>query len=225
VSADVASYVYMKILESRPERYDRGIALLSLGAADRCKRRLVEDNVAPESRVLEIGTGTGTMAVLAAERGAHVLAFDISAAMLDVAQKKVDAAEVADRVELREMGVSGMDELLDASFDLVMSTLVFSELSPDEQRYALHHAHRVLDAGGRLAIADEARPRSLGRRVLHGAVRVPLAVVTFVLTQTSTSAVQGLSARVSEAGFAVEREDRSALDSFVYLIATKGPAR
>lgn len=32
----MSSYVYMKILELQPERYDRGTALLSLGAADRC---------------------------------------------------------------------------------------------------------------------------------------------------------------------------------------------
>ena len=41
------------------------------------------------------------------------------------------------------------------SFDLVMSTLVFSELSRDERLYALRHAHRVLRPGGCLAIADE----------------------------------------------------------------------
>jgi demethylmenaquinone methyltransferase/2-methoxy-6-polyprenyl-1,4-benzoquinol methylase len=217
----VSSYVYMKILESQPERYDRGIALLSLGAADRCKKKLVAENVRPGSRVLEIGCGTGTMAILAGRAGAEVLAFDVSGAMLEVARRKIDASGLADRIRLEERGVSGMDKLAEERFDLVMSTLVFSELSRDERNYALRHAYRVLKTGGRLAIADEARPRSLARRLAHGAVRIPLLIATFALTQTTTSAVDGLSDLVAEAGFRIESEERRSLDSFLYLVARK----
>jgi demethylmenaquinone methyltransferase/2-methoxy-6-polyprenyl-1,4-benzoquinol methylase len=217
----VSSYVYMKILESQPERYDRGIALLSLGAADRCKKKLVAENVRPGSRVLEIGCGTGTMAILAGRAGAEVLAFDVSGAMLEVARRKIDASGLADRIRLEERGVSGMDKLAEERFDLVMSTLVFSELSRDERSYALRHAYRVLKTGGRLAIADEARPRSLARRLAHGAVRIPLLIATFALTQTTTSAVDGLSDLVAEAGFRIESEERRSLDSFLYLVARK----
>jgi len=217
----VSSYVYMKILESQPERYDRGIALLSLGVADRCKKRLVEENVRPGCRVLEIGCGTGTMALLAAQAGAEVLAFDVSRGMLAVARRKTDAAGCSGRIRFEEMGVSGMDKLADESFDLVMSTLVFSELSHDERTYALRHAHRVLRTGGRLALADEARPGTLARRLAHGAVRIPLLIATFALTQTTTRPVRGLSDRVLEAGFRIETEERSSLGSFLYLVASK----
>jgi ubiquinone/menaquinone biosynthesis C-methylase UbiE len=217
----VSSYIYMKILESQPERYDRGIALMSLGGADRCKKKLVDQNVRPGLEVLEIGCGTGTMAILAARGGAEVLGFDVSGAMLEVARRKIDTSGMSDRIRIEEMGVSGMDKLADDRFDLVVSTLVFSELSRDERLYALRHAHRVLRPGGRLAIADEVKPRTLARRLAHGAVRIPLLVATFALTQTTTSAVDGLAALVSEAGFRVESEERSSLDSFAYLVAIK----
>ena len=217
----MSSYVYMKILESQPERYDRGIALMSLGGADRCKKKLVDQNVRPGLEVLEIGCGTGTMAILAARGGAEVLGFDVSGAMLEVARRKIDTSGMSDRIRIEEMGVSGMDKLANDSFDLVMSTLVFSELSRDERLYALRHAHRVLRPGGRLAIADEVKPRTLARRLAHGAVRIPLLVATFALTQTTTSAVDGLAALVSETGFRVESEERSSLDSFAYLVAIK----
>jgi demethylmenaquinone methyltransferase/2-methoxy-6-polyprenyl-1,4-benzoquinol methylase len=114
-----------------------------------------------------------------------------------------------------------MDKLPDASFDLLTATLVFSELSEDERAYTLRHAHRVLKPGARLAIADEVRPRSLGKRVLHLAIRVPLALVTFVLTQTTTRAVEGLEDLVCRAGFRIELSERSWLGSFVYLVAVK----
>lgn len=218
----MSSYIYMKILESQPDRYDRGIAWLSFGQADKAKKKIVDENVKEGMKILEIGSGTGTLAVLAAKKGARVTGFDVSPGMLEVARNKVEAEGLADKVELHEMGVAGMDKLEDESFDLVVSTLVFSELSNDEQAYALKNAYRILKPEGRLAIADEAKPERLLNKILHQAVRVPLLIVTFVLTQTSTSAVSGLEDLVARAGFKIEKVERSALESFLYLIAIKG---
>ncbi len=217
----MSSYVYMKILESQPRRYDRGIEILSAGAANRTRRTLVEENVCSGAHVLEIGCGTVSMAILAARAGARVQAFDISPGMLEVAREKVAAEELEESIELSEMGISGMDRLPENSFDLVMSTLVFSELSADEQVYALAHAHRVLRPGGRLALADEARPTHPLKRLLHGCIRLVLLIITFALTQTTTHAVRDLEDTVAGAGFRVEKRERSALGSFIYLVATK----
>jgi len=220
----MSSYVYMKILESQPWRYDRGISWLSLGQSEKVKRRLVEDNVREGCRALEIGIGTGSMALLAAKRGARVVGFDVSDPMLKVARKKIHDAGLGGSIELLEMGVSGMDRFSDESFDLVMSTLVFSELSHDEQAYALSHTYRILEPGGRLAVADETRPRTTAKRFLHGALRIPLLAVTFALTQTVTRAVEGLEEKISAAGFDIKKAERSGLDSFLYVVAEKEAA-
>jgi cyclopropane-fatty-acyl-phospholipid synthase len=52
------------------------------------------------SRVLEIGTGWGTLAIRAAQRGAHVTTITISTEQAELAQQRVDAAGVSDRVEI-----------------------------------------------------------------------------------------------------------------------------
>jgi SAM-dependent methyltransferase len=44
------------------------------------------------------------------------------------------------------------------SFDLIVSTLVFSELPPDEQRFVLAACHKLLTPNGRILIADEVIP-------------------------------------------------------------------
>ena len=217
----MSSYVYMKVLESQPKRYDRGITLLSLGTADRARRRLVEDAVEPGNRVLEIGCGTGALTVLAARKGAQVVAFDVSAPMLAMAHRKVADLGLSDRVRLEEWGVSGMDALADESFDVVLSALVFSELSADERVWSLRHAFRVLRSGGRLGLVDEVTPEKPGERLVHGAVRLPLLLLTFALTQTTTRPVDGLRGLVSAAGFLVEEEERTALGSLLYLLAVK----
>jgi len=215
------SYIYMKILEARPYRYDRGISRVSRGQSEGIKHRITDENVEPGSRVLEIGCGTGTLAILAAKKGAEVTGFDVSPGMLSVAREKIANEFLEDKIELHEMGVSGMDTFPDECFDLVASTLVFSELSHDEQVYALRHARRVLKTGGRIAVADEVVPESAGKRILHLLARIPLLIITFVLTQTTTRAVRGLEELVSGAGFGIETAERSSLDSFLYLVGVK----
>jgi len=96
------NYVYMKILESQPDRYDRGIWWLSFGQSETVKRRIVGEQVTPGSRVLDMGCGTGTLAVLAAEKGAQVTGFDVSPGMLAVARRKVVAGGLTERIELQE---------------------------------------------------------------------------------------------------------------------------
>ncbi|HEX6876909.1 MAG TPA: cyclopropane-fatty-acyl-phospholipid synthase family protein [Nocardioidaceae bacterium] len=56
--------------------------------------------VGPGSRVLEIGTGWGTLAIRAALRGAHVTTITISNEQAALAQQRVEAAAVSDRVEI-----------------------------------------------------------------------------------------------------------------------------
>lgn len=52
------------------------------------------------SDVLEIGTGWGALAIRAAQRGARVTSLTISAEQLELARRRVQAAEVADRVDV-----------------------------------------------------------------------------------------------------------------------------
>ena len=56
--------------------------------------------VGPGSRVLEIGTGWGTLAIRAAERGAQVTTITISTEQAALAQERVLAAGVSDRVQI-----------------------------------------------------------------------------------------------------------------------------
>lgn len=216
------SFIYMKILESRPSRYDAGIRWLSLGAADRTRREIAGRAIRPGDRVLDIGTGTGALALLATEKGAEVVGMDVSASMLSVAEAKRKQHNAGDRVTLIEAGVAEMDAALAGmTFDVATACLVFSELSQDEQRYALRQVRERLRPGGLLVVADETRPPGLLKRVLYGLIRLPLAILTLLLTQTGTRPVQGLEAKVVEAGFNVERTDRRNLDSFLVLYARK----
>ena len=218
----MASYVFMKVLESAPERYDRGIDILSLGNYRRIQQKIVEGFIDPGDNVLEMGCGTGTLAVSCARKGALVVGFDASPAMLAVARRKVEKHGFADKIRLLEMGAIEMDKAFDdGSFDKILSTLVFSEMYPDERKYALGQAYRVLRSGGLLVIADEVRPASLWKRILRLIIRIPLLIITYILTQTTTRALQSIVEDTGAAGFEVIHQDKMFLESLGLYVARK----
>ena len=57
--------------------------------------------VGPGRRLLEIGTGWGTLAVRAAQRGARVTSLTISTEQKELAERRIAEAGVADRVEVQ----------------------------------------------------------------------------------------------------------------------------
>ncbi len=217
------SYVFMKVLESAPRRYDFGIRILSLGRIDRVHREMAEWGASDGARALDIGCGTGSLAIASARRGAQVTGIDISPLMLDIARQKVKQAGLEDSIALMETSAIELDEKFEAgSFDTIMSSLTFSELSDDEQRFVLGQCHRLLKDGGRLIIADEVVP-PWPRRALHLLVRLPLMVVTYILTQTTTGAVAQLEAKIAEADFRVEWTHRNLLGDFETVAAVREP--
>jgi ubiquinone/menaquinone biosynthesis C-methylase UbiE len=114
----------------------------------------VEADVARGARaIVDIGTGTGTLALAAIERwpGVRVLGVDASAGMAARAEAEADEClDARDRARF-ETKVAFADELPldDASVDLAISSFVL-QLVPDRGR-ALREARRVLRPGGRLA--------------------------------------------------------------------------
>jgi ubiquinone/menaquinone biosynthesis C-methylase UbiE/ferredoxin len=226
------SYVYMKALESSPERYDKGIQWLGWGNLDKIRNRIAELAESNGQDVLEIGVGTGTQAMLFAERGLNVVGFDKSAEMLSIAKLKLDkrrnedveAREVVSRIKLLQKSAAEIDEFSGESFDVVTSTLVFSELFPYERRYVLANAFRVLRPGGALILADEVVPRKRINRLAYGIVSLPLKLITYLVTQTSTKPLHDMSERIEEAGFAVEQTVEYQLGAFKVVVARKPQA-
>jgi demethylmenaquinone methyltransferase/2-methoxy-6-polyprenyl-1,4-benzoquinol methylase len=212
------SVVLMRVLESTPSRYDQGIRLLTLGRADRLYDWLAS-HIHPRSRVLDLGAGTGAMALRAAARNAEVVAIDVNPAMLDVARRRAEAAGMGACITWREMGVAEMDGFRDEAFDALSAGLCFSELSADERRYALQQARRILGPDGRLLLLDEIRPDSPLHQLLYAMVRIPLFALTWLLTQTSTQALPELRGLLEQHGFEVVEQRTRLFGSLAAVVA------
>ena len=150
------SYIFMKILESRPHRYDWGINLLTGGQAGKIKENIVTNFVQPGMAILDVGCGTGDLAVRAAQAGAFVTGVDISEGMLAIARGRVKKYGLESKVILHHAGVVEIDNLLNEnSFDLITSTLVISELYAEEREWTLRKLYAILKPNGTLLVAGE----------------------------------------------------------------------
>jgi len=156
----------------------------------------------PGGRVLDLGCGTGGVALACAARGASVVGIDLSAEMLEVARSKSTPFGIRGSVEWVQLGVAEIEDRFEpGSFDAITACLLMSELSPEEQAYTLSIAHSRLAPGGCLVLADEVLPGAWEQRLLYRLVRVPLKVVTYAISQSTTRPVDGLANMLHEEGF------------------------
>lgn len=214
----MSTYVLMKILESAPRRYDRGIQLLTLGRLGHSYDRLVE-NIHPGDHVLDIGCGTGALTIRAARKGAQVKGIDLNSEMLEIARKRTAKEGLEEHVTYAELGVAELDQEPAVTYDVVMSGLCFSELSPDEIRFTLKTVRGLLKPGGLLLLADEVRPQVFLKRLANSFLRAPLVVLTYLLTQTTTKAVRNLPELVIAAGYKIQSRRLNRRGTFLELVA------
>ena len=210
----------MKILEMRPGAYDQRMDKVSRGRVREVKEAVAEE-VPVGSHVLEIGCGTGELASLIITRNCKVEGFDLNPAMVEACQNRINDENLTSKFSVSQMGVDGMDHLPAERFDAVVSTLVFSELSDDERRFALKHAVRILKPGGRLIIADEVIAMTGGRRLAQNLVRLPLTAVTFLVSSRVTRPIKDLTEEMKAEGLTILKEKRSHGDAFTIAAAVK----
>lgn len=217
----MSTLLLMKLFEATPGRYDKGIHLLTGGQLadlyDRLTERIEEGN-----RVLDIGCGTGALAIRAAKRGANVKAIDIHPGMLDVAKAKAAAARLSQSVEFVEMGVAELGRERDGTYDAVMSGLCLSELKPEELDFTVKEVRRILRPGGLFLVVDEVRPRDFFKRVIQGFFRSIFKLFVFLFSGTTTRALKNFPHKIEEAGFGIVYHELNKRQNLLSLAAKRG---
>jgi ubiquinone/menaquinone biosynthesis C-methylase UbiE len=113
-------------------------------------KELLAESMGPGPKVvLDVGTGTGYIALLLAEMGHRVTGIDFSTNMLEIARRKT--LKYRTSVSIMEGDVENMP-FATATFDAITARYVLWTLA--QPRTALKEWTRVLKPGGRVVIID-----------------------------------------------------------------------
>lgn len=126
----------------------------------------------PGMRVLELGSGSGRLAIEIKRHHPEVTvcALDADASMISRARR--NAARAGVDIGFQEGDMTRLPDL--GTFDRVYSTMVFHHLSPLGKSEALTAARRVLGPGGNFVVADFGRPRDPLQWALFAWIQQPL---------------------------------------------------
>jgi cyclopropane-fatty-acyl-phospholipid synthase len=100
------------------------------------------------SRVLEIGTGWGELAIRAARRGATVRSVTLSTEQLELARRRIAAASVEDRVQVELLDYRSVD----GSYDAIVSVEMIEAVGHDYWPAYVAKFDGLLAPGGTVAL-------------------------------------------------------------------------
>jgi demethylmenaquinone methyltransferase/2-methoxy-6-polyprenyl-1,4-benzoquinol methylase len=130
--------------------YDLMNRLMTAGLDGGWRRATAQAVVRPGDRVLDVGCGTGDLAIAARDAGGRVTGIDFAERMLVRARHK---APDIDWVEGDAMALP----FANADFDVVVTAFTLRNVADAQE--GLIEIRRVLPSGGRVAILDATRPR------------------------------------------------------------------
>ena len=190
--------------------YDVTVWFATFGR-ERAFREKILSLVSPQAgeTVVDIGCGTGTLAVLAKRAvgpTGQVCGIDASPAMIARARSKAQKAGV----DLRFQNAAAQAlPFPDASFDVALSTLMLHHLGRNARRQLACEMRRVIKPGGRVLVVDFARSTRQRRRLLahfhHGHGHVDLQEIVGLLRAADFDNVESGAVGIKELQYALAR--------------------
>jgi ubiquinone/menaquinone biosynthesis C-methylase UbiE len=170
----------------------------------------------PDMEVMEFGCGTGATAVAHAPHVKHIVGYDVSEKMLEIARSRAREAGVTNAT-FERADIIDLD-LPESRFDVVMGHSILHLLKPKHRSAVLAKTHRVLKPGGvfvssTICIADF--PGGIFK-IIPPVMRIlPFMPPIQSLTRDELRSV------ITGAGFAIEHDWAPRQKAALFLVARK----
>ena len=177
------------------------------------KLQVTREYFKPDMEVFEFGCGTGSTAITHASYVKHILATDISAKMIEIAQGKADAQNIENitfqQSKIDEFSVS------EQTFDMVLGLSILHLLKNKEEVIA--KVHKMLKPGGLFVTSTACLGDNMKWFKIIGPIGNFLGLIPFVKVFT----VKELEDSLTDAGFAIDYQWQPGKNKAVFIVAKK----
>ncbi|MFX0051269.1 MAG: methyltransferase domain-containing protein [Candidatus Hermodarchaeota archaeon] len=188
----------MKILEKQPESYDE--EFYKLFPDSKKIYEIINEKIEGKGRVLEIGCGTGQLAVQLAKKGLDVITVDVSPEMITYAMGNAEKAEVKIHFIEGDFTSFKIFEYLVklGPFDVIVSTFVLSEFTPLRQQLFIKQISQLLSETGKLYISADTYPSSFLHRIRFSAKRFINSQLTIFRNVAITNPIKNFEEKLAD---------------------------
>ena len=182
-------------------------------AAYEKKLTVTRQYLRPDSSVLEFGCGTGSTAIALAPYVAQILGIDISAKMIEIAQRKASSANVAN-VTFEQKSIDNLttpDQSLDAVLGLSILHLV------EDRDAIIQKVYNMLKPGGVFVSSTACIADSMKFFKFIAPIGQFFRVMPLVTVFSETELVKSLT----DAGFRIEHQWLPGKGKAVFIVAKK----
>lgn len=177
------------------------------------KLAITRDYLGPEAEVLELGCGTGSTALAHAPYAKHILATDISSAMLEIARDRAAAAGIAN-VTFRQSALETLEAPAE-SFDAVLCLSILHLV--EDRPGAIRKAAGFLRPGG--VLVSSTACLNDGMRAL--ALVLPVVRAIGKAPRVGFFSAEALRADMRAAGLDIVEDWRPRKRAALFLVARK----
>ena len=206
---------YREEFERVARFYDPAVRCLSffLGGEKRLRERVLKDaDLRAGDKVLDVGCGTGSSAVIIAEKAGEkgkIVGLDMSANMLKIALSKFKLNNIF-FIRANAENIP----FLDNYFDKVHISVALHEMIHLGRSNTLKEIYRVLKHGGRLIAADINKPNGILKDLIFN-------FIMLIETETARDMLKRtLKDEIEKAGFIIEKIDYM-VNNFIQVIIAK----
>ncbi|MCP4745628.1 MAG: class I SAM-dependent methyltransferase [Desulfobacteraceae bacterium] len=214
-------YAWMLFVETAPERYDLGMKIMTLGRIDRIKK-IIADRIKPGDKILDIGCGTGTLAVRCMKKGAYVTGIDSSEFMLEQAMKNAKASGLEEKLTVIKDSATQIDKHFEnETFNYVIATCSLGEFPKSYLEYIFKRVNKLLKKNGKIIIADEMQPEGKWRRLFYNIIMGILWIPQFLIVRRVAYPIKGLPEIIENSGATITERIKLSLTKIQILFAEK----
>lgn len=185
-------------------------------AAYQKKLQITRKYFNPDSKVLEIGCGTGSTAIFHAPYVKHIYATDFSAKMIAIAQRKLEAEKIGN-ITFEQTAINEL-KLEEGSIDVVMAHSILHLVESKDE--VITKAYRLLKPGGVFVSSTICIGDSMLRFL-----KPIVSIGSFfgVLPSVKVFTVKDLEASITNAGFEIDYQWLPGKAKAVFIVAKKKP--